>query len=275
MILVLSVLFAGCQTGLDKAGLNEAGMGAQSLGVTSQSLESKAVSKVFETTETFIFEGFSAPAWTSETFNGRHARRIVDGVLEFEMSQSHPEGGLDVGLSQTDFLARPVAQISKDTEFCSSYDIALTGTGRWWAGPKISVNWQGDEAAKQNGNDWYENYIVEIASSSPTDLHNIFTGDYFKGELIDETMIAGASYKHYKIRFHNWWQFWSIRQSYRETGQVPIKTILDIWSENGLPEFRQFDGVKANIETYGPLIGKGRLKSLVSEQADTLLNCTL
>ena len=63
IILVLSVFFAGCQTGLDKAGLNEAGlneagldeagMGAESLGVTSQSLENKAVSKVYETTETF------------------------------------------------------------------------------------------------------------------------------------------------------------------------------------------------------------------------------
>jgi len=138
-----------------------------------------------------------------------------------------------------------VSTAKSGLSICSAYDIDLSGAGRWWAGPKISVNWQGDEAAKHNGDDWYENYIVEIASSTPAELHDIFMGDYFKAEELPSTVIAGSQYRHYKIRFHSWWQFWSVRQSYRASGRLPIEPIIDVWLDHGLPSDRIFDGVKA------------------------------
>ena len=122
------------------------------------------------------------------------------------------------------------------------------------------VNWQGEESAKQNGDDWYENYVVEIASSSPQELHTLFTGDYFKAEELPPLTLAGSTYRNYKIRFHDWWQFWSVRQDYRATGILPIEPIVDVWIAHGLPTDRLFDGVKANIERYGPIEGEGAVR---------------
>ena len=140
-------------------------------------------------------------------------------------------------------------------------------------GPKISVNWQGDESAKQNGDDWYENYIVEIASSTPDELHDIFTGDYFKAEVLPTTLIEGAKYRHYKIRFHEWWQFWSVRQDYRSSGTTAIEPIVQVWLDAGLPPQRIFDGVKANVETYGPVKGEGVLKMALGYDLSEKLDC--
>lgn len=232
-------------------------------------------SPIIPSTETFTFAEYKSPAWISESFTGSHARRISDTILEFSTIQTHAEGGLDVGFEREGFDARLVSELPETTKFCSTYHIDLRGEGRWWAGPKISVNWQGDEAAKQNGDDWYENYIIEIASSTPDELHEIFTGDYFKAEVLPETTVAGATYKHYKIRFHSWWQFWSVRQDYRATGTLPIKPIVDVWVENGLPTHRIMDGIKANIETYGDIRGTGQLGVNVSTEQGGSLHCDI
>ena len=250
------------------------------LSVSCQAMELSNVvppnrSEIFTTTETVEFSELGTSAWTSDTFSGSHSRRIEQDVLIFEIQQNDPQGGVDIGLHRTDFAPRLVDDIPRATSICSSYDISLTGDGRWWAGPKISVNWQGDESAKQNGDDWYENYIVEIASSTPDALHDIFTGDYFKAEILPETQIAGAVYKHYKIRFHDWWQFWSVRQDYRKTGTVPVGEILDIWKAYGLPSNRRFDGVKGNIETYGDMRGTGKMKIAMTTKPDKQLDCKI
>ena len=225
------------------------------------------------TTEHFTFGDYSSSAWVSDKFTGEKSRRFIGNALNFSVDQSHPEGGLDVGLSLDKPNTDPVSVAIKNLRVCSSYKTELTGEGRWWAGPKISVNWQGDEAAKQNGDDWYENYIIETASSTPDELHDIYTGDYFKGEELPRTKIAGADYRHYKIRFHSWWQFWSVRQDYRTSGIVPIEPIVDIWVANGLPAGRNFDGVKANIETYGSMSGRGTLRFQSSRDPGTALTC--
>ena len=232
-------------------------------------------SPIYQDTSTFIFDGRKSPAWVSDGFFGEHSRQISDRVLTFTVEQSAKEGGLDVGLSEEGTYVGPVSALADGTSICSSYDIDLAGAGRWWAGPKISVNWQGDESAKQNGDDWYENYIIEISSSSPEELHDIFTGDYFKAEILPDTAIAGSTYRNYKIRFHDWWQFWSVRQEYRETGVVPLKPILNLWSEHGLPTDRRYDGVKANIETYGQISGGGRLAVDVTTDPAKSLDCAL
>ena len=166
--------------------------------------------------EHFEFGDRSSSAWISDSFDGSKSRYFVEETLHFEVKQSADEGGLDVGVSQIDFELAPVRTAKSALHVCSSYAADLSGSGRWWAGPKISVNWQGEESAKQNGDDWYENYIVEVASSTPDQLHDLFTGDYFQAEELAPLELAGSTYRNYKIRFHDWWQFWSVRQDYRQ-----------------------------------------------------------
>lgn len=232
-----------------------------------------AASPIDKTTNHFAFGDFTSSAWISDSFTGDKSRQIKGETLHFSVTQTHPEGGLDIGLSRVDAEPSPVSDAKQNLQVCSTYDIDLSGKGRWWAGPKISVNWQGDEAAKQNGDDWYENYIIEIASSPPEELHDIFTGNYFKATVLPSTTIAGSLYKHYKIRFHSWWQFWSVRQDYRESGTLSIEPIIDVWIENGLPTTRLFDGVKANIETYGDIKGTGELRMDMGYNPSQNLSC--
>jgi len=224
-------------------------------------------------TNHFEFGNHSSSAWVSDKFAGLHIRQFQDDALHFGVEQTHNEGGLDVGLSLKNSVPEPVSKAKQNLTVCSTYITDLSGNGRWWAGPKISVNWQGDEAAKQNGDAWYENYIVEIASSTPNELHDIYMGDYFKGEELPSTILAGSTYRHYKIRFHSWWQFWSIRQDYRVSGTLPIEPIVDVWIENGLPTDRTFDGIKANIETYGEIRGHGHMRMNTTHDLSIPLEC--
>ncbi len=245
---------------------------------TAQTLIPKAKAGVASSTfnsstDHFQFGDYSSSAWVSDSFTGEHIRQFQGKTLHFGVSQTAPDGGLDVGLSRADDVTSNVSEAKQDLEICSTYTTNLTGNGRWWAGPKVSVNWQGDEAAKQNGDDWYENYIVEIASSTPEELHDIYTGDYFKGEVLPRTRLAGSEYRHYKIRFHSWWQFWSVRQDYRISGALPLEPILDVWIAHGLPENRSFDGVKANIETYGQVSGTGKLRMDTTNDSTKPLAC--
>ena len=232
-------------------------------------------SLIYDNTSSFVFEGRKSSAWMSDKFSGSHSRQISDDVLTFKVEQFSQEGGLDVGLSLSASESMLVERVADGTSICSSYDIDLSGKGRWWAGPKISVNWQGDESAKENGDDWYENYIIETASTSPEELHDILTDDYFSPKILPDIVISGATYRTYKIRFHDWWQFWSVRQDFRETGVVQIKPILYLWAEHGLPTDRQFDGVKANVETYGKISGSGRLAINVSTDPNKPLDCRI
>lgn len=219
-----------------------------------------ALSEWTDGLEHFEFGDRSSSAWISDSFDGTKSRQFRGDTVHFTVEQDAADGGLDVGLTQTDFDPAPVALAKSGLYVCSSYAADLEGPGRWWAGPKISVNWQGEESAKQNGDDWYENYIVEVASSTPQELHDLFTGDYFKAEELEPIELSGATYRNYKIRFHDWWQFWSVRQTYRASGMLPVEPIVDTWIAHGLPTDRTFDGIKANIETYGPIQGSGALK---------------
>lgn len=257
-LLSLVILLSGCQS-VDKTTLKAA----------------SSESSIYKDTSAFTFDGYKSHAWVSDKFTGRHSRQIKDDAVHFTVYQSHENGGLDVGLSKPGIKPAPVAAVLPQSSVCSSYDIDLSGDGRWWAGPKISVNWQGIESAKGNGDDWYENYVVEIASTSPDELHDILTDDYFSPEILPDTVWAGATYRNYKIRFHDWWQFWSVRQDYRKTGTLPVKPVLSFWAEHGLPTQRKFDGVKANIETYGQIRGTGRLAVNVTTRADAALDCAL
>lgn len=237
------------------------------------SIKGTSSSAINLSTDHFEFGDYSSSAWISDNFTGEHVRQFQGRTLHYGVQQSSPEGGLDVGVSRADSQTALVPEAKRNLTVCSTYITDLSGSGRWWAGPKISVNWQGDEAAKQNGDDWYENYIVEIASSTPDELHEIYMGDYFKGEELPSTQLAGSTYRHYKIRFHSWWQFWSVRQDYRVSGTLPIEPIVDVWIANGLPVDRTFDGVKANIETYGEIEGRGKILMNTTQTPNTALSC--
>jgi len=248
-------------------GCASANSGQDAVSLLPPASEGSETSKINVDTKHFQFGDYTSSAWVSDRFEGSWARQFQSDVLHFAVNQTAAEGGVDVGLSEAGFVPRAVSDSKRDIQVCSSYDVDLSGSGRWWAGPKVSVNWQGDEAAKQNGDDWYENYIVEIASSTPQELHDIFTGDYFKAEELPSTEWAGSTYRNYKIRFHSWWQFWSVRQDYRATGALELEPVLDLWIAHGLPTGRTLDGVKANIETYGPVTGNGWMKMSLARHA--------
>ena len=250
-------------------------IGCQVVSETSDNSLPSTESRIYDNTSTFAFEGRNSHAWVSETFSGDLRRQIKDGVLVVTADQTSENGGLDVGLSAPELNYGPVSKVADGASICSAFKIELQGPGRWWAGPKISVNWQGDEAAKQNGDDWYENYIIETASTSPEYLHDLLTGPYFKAEVLPDRVWAGSPYRSYKIRFNSWWQFWSVRQDYREAATVPLKPILTLWAENGLPTDRRYDGVKANLETYGKLSGSARLAVDVTNDPKQTLDCAL
>lgn len=248
-------------------------LGCASLSAAAGDNSAITSSAVNKTTDHFAFGDFTSSAWVSDSFMGKKTRQFKGASLHYKVKQTAREGGTDIGLSRVDFDPVPVVAAKRNLHVCSSYITDLSGEGRWWAGPKVSVNWQGDEAANQNGDDWYENYIVEIASSTPEELHDIFTGDYFKAEELPRTNLAGSEYRHYKIRFHSWWQFWSVRQDYRKSGTLSVEPILDVWIEHGLPTNRVFDGVKANIETYGDITGTGELRMDSSQKGASSLDC--
>jgi hypothetical protein len=254
-MMAAAALLAGCETG---QAITEAPSATSNVSETTDSLDH------------FSFGPFSSSAWISDSFDGTKARQFRGDVLHFEVEQFASDGGLDVGVAPIDAQLTPTAQAKQNLHICSTYETELSGPGRWWAGPKINVNWQGDESAKQNGDDWYENYIVEIASSTPDELHALFTGDYFKAEELPPLELSGATYRNYKIRFHDWWQFWSVRQTYRASGVLPVEPIVDTWIDHGLPADRTFDGIKANIETYGPIEGTGSLSVRLGSSPDAL-----
>ena len=243
------------------------------IGCAAHHSDLKPMSHIMSDTQTVNFQDYNTSAWVSEKFDGAFSRQFKGKTLYYNIAQSAPEGGVDIGLSQRDVKLGPVAEVVDGLVICSSYKTKLSGEGRWWAGPKISVNWAAMEEGTPSQGDWYENYIVEIASSTPNELHDIFTGDYFKGEDLGMTKLAGASYRHYKIRYQTWWQYWSVRQDYRESGVLPLEPIIDVWVQNGLPTNLRFDGVKANIETYGEISGTGETRVDIGKSTRQDLVC--
>lgn len=204
---------------------------------------------------------YSSPAWVNDRFTGTHVRELTDNRLKFQIEQTVEGGGWDTGVGLAQEPAIPLGTVAKDETICFAYDLdldALDG-GKWWAGPKISVNWAAMTDTPSTG-DWYENYVVEVANKTPAELEaDLF--DYFDAESLGESVIAGATYRHIRLRYQEWWQYWSIRQDYRAEGQLPLGPIFDAWS--AIPRDLTYDGVKANLETHGPVLGKGQIIAVI------------
>lgn len=209
---------------------------------------------------------FASPAWVNEAFTGTHFRRLTGNALDFSIEQTVAGGGWDAAVGPSEEPGIPVSNVAHDATICFAYtlDLGTAEGGKWWAGPKISVNWVAMTDAPSTG-EWYENYVVEIANQTPAELEaDLFA--YFDAESLGESMIDGAAYRHVRLRYEQWWQYWSIRQDYRTMGAVRMGPILDAWA--GIPQDLIFDGVKANIETHGVVRGEGRIVATPPPFAD-------
>ena len=246
--LLTTALLAACATPQD---------GADPEGAPEAVRTGPAEESVMGSQEGRLYKGdYSAPLWLSEAFDGEHERRFEGDTLVLTMSQSAKTGGLDTALATGEDELPAVRDVSDDLVVCFAYDVDLEGEGHWWAGPKISVNWNRDAAVEVDG--WHETYIVELADDSPAEIEARMI-DYFDARFIGETVQDGGVYRHFTFPFEDWDQYWAIRQEYRTEGGTSIGPILALWQENGLPGDEPFDGVKVNIETYGPMAGTVRI----------------
>ena len=208
--------------------------------------------------ERIYHKGYSSPVWTSgdvnnpndnDRFQGSITRYFGGDNLKVELKQL-TKPGMDTAIEGGSSL--PKASML-DPNYTVSGKLTideLTQEGSWWYGPKISVGWN-SEGHKDGTKGWYENYIVEVGSDSPQELHDLLTGDWYKGKLVATTTQDGSVYKHYLAPFKSWHQFWSVRQDYRYEGATNIGKIVKVWLDNGLPD-KKYDGVKINIETHKP-----------------------
>ena len=201
---------------------------------------------------------YGAPLWTSYTFQGTHDRHFLGDMLVLDVVQDHPEGGIDTALSRNENEKPAVSAVHEKLAVCFRYGVSLHGEGIWWAGPKISVNWNNAAGTETSG--WHENYIVETAKETPDQLEQRLK-DIFGARFIGETRQDGSTYRHFTFPFLEWDQYWAIRQDYRSEGVTAIRPILDRWTEAGMPASEPFDGVKINIETYGPISGRVRIEA--------------
>ena len=203
---------------------------------------------------------FRATLWLSDTFEGTQSRDLDGNVLNVEMAQVADGGGLDTSVGRAERADRPrVDAVHADAASCFAYDVdlAMGDNASWWAGPKISVNWQ-DAGLPDGMSGWYENYVVETGSRSPAELEAGLM-DWGKGVYIGDTVHDGATYRHIRAIHRDWTQFWAIRQDFRDSGSTSLGPVFAKWREGGLPDELPVDGVKVNIETYGPVEGTFRV----------------
>uniref|UniRef100_UPI003B5A72CF hypothetical protein n=1 Tax=Shewanella gaetbuli TaxID=220752 RepID=UPI003B5A72CF len=196
-----------------------------------------------------IYSGeYSSPFWQSEEFKGTHKRVLEGSRLEFQLNEI--TGGVDTAVAGADRPGLNVSQVAENLSVCMKTQVE--SEGHWWAGPKVSVNWQ--SMVDKDNTTWYENYIIDNASMNPIEIED-WIYKIHKGKYLGKTAQDGSEYKHYIIHFKTWVQYWSVRQSYRNVGVTSIKPILDIWRSHGM-ENLEFDGVKLNIEFHGPAQAK-------------------
>ncbi|MFC4699725.1 hypothetical protein ACFO4O_06100 [Glaciecola siphonariae] len=193
---------------------------------------------------------YTSPAWKSDEFVGQ-ANRVLDNN-KLVININHSAGGYDAGLTHeypVTLVDDVSAKFAVDGSFTSRGE---TSKGHWWYGPKASVNWPHE--GKWELDQWYENYVVDIASKNPDEMHTWLMHDWDpnnpQNEYLGTTRHNGSVYKHYKFYFNSWVQFWAVRQNYRNEGRTNMAPILQKWREHGLPN-KRIDDVKFNVETHG------------------------
>ena len=187
---------------------------------------------------------YYSTVWTSNDFNGNFQRQITGDGEYSQVNIDVETGGFDTGMERINNQVR-VDELDSQVKVSSTIDVNLDGSGFWWAGPKLWINYPNQ--------DKYENYVVENASTSPSEYHETFTNKS-TSRYLGETTHDGSVYKHYYNEHNTWVQFWAVRQDYRSTGSVSLKPILNMWRGNGLPN-EYLNNARANVETYGEIAG--------------------
>ena len=204
------------------------------------------------------YGAYDSSVWVSGDINNPNDPKRFQGsvnryfggdwlVVELDQQTKH---GMDTGI-ESKFTLPNVSSLSENAIAGGKLTLEnVEKAGNWWYGPKISVGWN-NEGTKDGTDGWYENYIIDAGAESPQQIHDLLTGDWYKGKLVATTTQDGSVYKHYLAPFNSWYQFWSIRQDYRMEGTTNIGKIVRVWLDHGLPD-KKFDGVKMNIETHHP-----------------------
>ena len=203
------------------------------------------------TTDTLYHTYHASPVWTSGEFVGT-MYRLFEGnpqaspSLLAQVDQS--AGGFDTAI-------RPYYTIgavdSVDPSYGVEADYSITvssGSGFWVVGPKVNVNFDGYPT------DWYENYIVDNSSRSPSEFDTLFV-DTYDATYLGKTTHNGGVYKHYHLLWATWHQIWAVRQQYRLGGRTDIASILRYWRTNGIHNMPNHDvnEIRLNFETSGSI----------------------
>lgn len=196
---------------------------------------------------------YRCPVWHSSIFAGGAFPRFYPPCLQVTLHETN--GGFDSAVALY-FTPVNVDDISGQSYVYAEIIVSLTG-GQWYVGPKINViktlKYQG-----LPGN--YENYIIENAQRTPKDWDVKLTASTAGGKYIGTSSHDGSTYKHYVLPKDTWTQYYAIRQEYRTKGAVTIKPILQVWRDNGMPNW-YISGVRLNIETSGNTAGTFMMKN--------------
>ena len=202
-------------------------------------------------TDTLWHTWYSSPVFTDGAFSGTMFRNFEGNsqdaptlLVQVDMTA----GVFDTGI-RAYYTAAHVSSIHPKYWVSAIYDVTVTsGTGKWWVGPKINVNFDGWPT------DWYENYIVENSNETPGQWDSVLLG--LGGTYLGQTYNNGANYKHYYVPWVTWHQLWAVRQSYRSGGAVDVKRIMRFWQTNGahqMPNHYDVNEIRINVEVSGAM----------------------
>lgn len=197
---------------------------------------------------------YASYVWTSDRFAGSWTRSVAGAHDRYLIELDQSAGGFDTDVVRHGHPVQRVDELDPGLTVAATIDVRLRteGDGMWWAGPKFTVH---DETTFQGFDGDYENYIVENASMSP----EAFAERMFGGaQYLGETQQDGATYKHY-LQSHGsgtWEQYWSVRQEFRDSGQVTVVPHLRKWRDSGMANEFVLIQKPANVETYGPMSGE-------------------
>jgi hypothetical protein len=248
-VIISTLLISDCSSNDNTTGSASVSVPAMTATNTRPNASAEQSSTVTTTgAETIYVQRFGTTAWESKDFEGSHKRVLsADDVL---ISMQSTTGGFDASFSGN-FTADTVDEVSPEFKVAAAFN--QEGEGEWWYGPKISVNWTNGDPDGMAG--WYENYIIETATDSPSEMHARLLNDWEpynpENRYLGETQHDGSVYKHYLVYYSQWVQYWAVRQDYRNEGTTSIYPILQKWRQNGLSNLK-VDGVKFNVETHGP-----------------------
>lgn len=218
----------------------------------SDNASKKSATIVYSDLNERIFSAdYSSPIWQSGKFTGYHRRAFDRNHLDVVLEQTHHEGGFDVAIARENFADIKVSDVNDDIYVCADFSINLTGEGKWWAGAKVSVNW--DYTANTETKGWYENYIIDTADRDPQEFEQ-FLYDDLNGTYIGSTQHDGSDYRHFFVIYNQWFQYWAVRQNYRNKGVTSLTPIFNLWRSHGMLD-KKLDEIKLNVETYSKVKG--------------------